>query len=151
MAAAAQLDPSAASTSNRVRVLCVEDNEIVADALRSRLGLEPGIEWAGWLASADDLVAAVEGERPDIILLDIDMPGRDPFEALQEALARSPHTRAVMFTGHVRKPLVDRAIAAGAWGYVSKEDGAQALVDAITRVLNGEFVFSPSVQALMRH
>lgn len=147
MAAAAQLDPARGT----VRVLCVEDNQAVADALRTRLSLEPGLTWAGWLPSADALVPTVAGGCPEVLLLDIDMPGRDVFEALEETLMRCPHTRAIVFTGHVRKELVDRAIAAGVWGYVCKEDGAQALVDAIASVLADEFVLSASVQAAIKH
>jgi two-component system, NarL family, response regulator DesR len=140
----------APSEDGRVRVLCVEDNQIVADALRSRVGMDERLQWVGWLPSADGLAGAVEAEQPAVLVLDIDMPGRDPFEALAEVLERHPQVRAVIFSGHVRKALIDRAILSGAWGYVAKDDGAPALMDAIVRVTRGEFVLSPGVEAAVR-
>lgn len=133
--------------TSSIGVLCVDDNEHVANALRIQLARTSGLVWKGWLASADDLVERALEKCPTIVLLDIDMPGKNPFDAVEELAERCPDARVVMFTGHVRRELIERAVEAGAWGYVSKNDGEPALVDAIRRVAKGEFALSPEARA----
>ncbi len=135
-----------AAPDTDISVLCVDDNEQVANALRMKFGSIGGFEWRGWLPAADALVPTVVREKPGIVLLDIDMPGRDPFEALSELTSRCPRTRVVVFTGHVRRDLVDRALDAGAWGYVSKNDGEESLVRAVRQVVAGELALSPEAR-----
>jgi two-component system, NarL family, response regulator DesR len=132
--------------AGRVRVLCVDDNEDVIDALRLFLSREPRLEWAGWLPDAGELLSEAHACRPDIVLLDVDMPRRDPFEALRALAAVCPDVRVIMLSGHVRNELVNRAIAAGAWGYVAKGDGQRAILDVIAQVANGEFAMSSEVR-----
>jgi DNA-binding NarL/FixJ family response regulator len=125
-----------------VRVLCVDDNFLVVDSLVARLGQEPWIVVAGTLSQADDITATVERARVDIVLLDVDMPGRDSFTALRELSQRHPHVRTIMLSGHVRHDLIDQAVACGAWGYLSKSVGPEVVVDAIRAVRDGEFALS---------
>src|ERR1044071_1460725 len=120
------------TVSNRpVRVMCVDDNRHVAEAVELRIRFEPGIEWVGWVSATDTLSARVGRDRPDVILLDIDMPGRDAFDLLRELAEHSPSARTIMFSGYVRSDYIERALDAGAWGYVSKNDSTQDFLDAI--------------------
>jgi two-component system, NarL family, response regulator DesR len=130
-----------------IRILCVDDNPAVIEALRLKVSLEPDLAWAGHLESADHLQDEVERAHPDVVLLDVDMPGTDPFEALRAISDAYPDTRTLMFTAHAKGELVDRAVGAGAWGYLLKSEGATALVNAIRRVSLGEVVIQP--QALL--
>jgi len=130
----------------RLRVLCVDDDVEVVEALRLLLTGEPGYEWMGALTTANDLVAVACDHRPHVVLLDVDMPGRDPLDVLAEMTVACPDVRVVVLSGHVRRALVNRAITAGAWGYVAKADGEGAMLDAIRAVAGGEFVMSPEVQ-----
>lgn len=130
----------------RISVLCVDDNEPLARSLRVAFDQDGGFEWKGWLSCADDLVPTARRISPAVILIDIDMPGRDPYDALEELAAESPECRAVVFSGHVRYELVDRALGSGAWGYVAKTDGAFALLDAIRTVLREEVALSPEAR-----
>ncbi len=132
--------------TDEVAILCVDDNPLVADALRIKFGRVEGFRWAGWLPSADDLVPTAMGECPGVVILDVDMPGRDAFEAVAELAERCPEARVIMFSGHVRQDLVDRAVEAGAWGYASKNDGEDALLEAIRNILAGEFALTPEVR-----
>lgn len=132
--------------AGKISVLCVDDNEDVAHALRIKLRIVGGFDWRGWLPDADDLVSVAREKCPDIVLLDIDMPGANPFERLADLSAVCPDIRVIMFSGHVRRELVDRAVESGAWGYVSKNDGEDALVEAICSVTVGEFALSPEVR-----
>lgn len=128
-------------------VLCVDDNEHVADALRTKLSRTQDFEWRGWLPDATGLVQRVRAECPSAVLLDLDMPGPDPFAALAELVRQCPEVRAVVFSGLVKKDLIERAIEAGAWGYVAKSDGEEALIEALRRVMVGEVALSKEVQA----
>jgi len=132
--------------SQTVRVLCVDDNPRVAEALRTRCSAWSGLEWGGWAANADDLVDRVKRESATIVFLDLDMPGRDALEALAELTVECDDARVIVFTAHVRRDLIDAAIDAGAWGYVSKGDGDLALFEAIEQVSRGEFALSRQVE-----
>ena len=131
----------------RSTVLCVDDNAGIAEALRMKFSSGP-LHWLGWLPDATDLVEKVKAECPAIVLLDLDMPGPDPFEALAQIASTGCATKVVIFSGHVRRELLDKAIEAGAWGYVSKNEGAGALMQTIERVLQGEFALSDEVRAI---
>lgn len=135
-------------TGSAIRVLCVDDNPFVLDALRVKLRIEPGFECLDPLATADGLASQVRALRPSVVVLDLDMPGLDPLDALNEVADIRPETRVVMYTGHVRAELVDRAVELGAWGYVSKNDSADVLLDAIRSVNRGEFFLGPDVRAV---
>lgn len=130
-----------------IRVLCVDDNRHVADALQIKLESEDGFEWKGWVEDSDALLRFSGLGEVDVVILDLDMPGRDPFDAAKEMAEKAPDCRIVVFSGHVRKALIDSAVQVGVWGYVSKSDGADALVEAVRRVAAGEFILSPEVRA----
>src|SRR5262245_42351528 len=136
--------------NRQVRVLCVDDNFLVAEGIKIKLMLAGGFQWLGQLADADQLVSEVERTRPDIVLLDIDMPGKDAFAALEELNRRDLGARVRMVSGHARTDLTGRAVEAGAWGYGSKGEGAESIVSAIQDVIDGKFVMGPEVAAEYR-
>jgi two-component system, NarL family, response regulator DesR len=135
-----------------IRVLCVDDNDLIGDAIEIKLNLSPQhqFEWLGQLNSANELLQEIIHRQPDVVLLDIDMPGEDPIEALRKLSEFVPSVRVLMLTAHVRRDLIERAIEAGAWGYLSKYSGGESIVDAIQSVFRGEFVFGPGVAAAYR-
>jgi DNA-binding NarL/FixJ family response regulator len=135
-------------SNKSVSILCVDDNDEVAEALRVKFSRAGGFDWKGRLATADDLVPLIDREAPRVVILDVDMPGRDPFEASLESSARFPNTFIVFFSGHLRWDYINRAIDCGAWGYISKNDGEDALIDAVRRVIAGEFVLSPEAREM---
>ncbi len=130
-----------------ISVLCVDDNRELADALKRKMDRVGGFVWKGWLASADNLVEAVRELSPQVVVLDLDMPGLDPFSALRALAEGRFDSRVIVFSGHVRGDLLDRAIEGGVWGYVAKSDGEAFLLSAIPRVMAGECILSPSVRA----
>lgn len=130
------------SVQTPVRVLCVDDNELVADSVRRRLQMEPAYSWAGWFRHTDELLADGAARAADVILLDIDMPGQDTFGVVRRLGETAPDARVVMFSGYVRSDYIDRAIEAGAWGYISKNDGIDEVLDAVRQVALGEFALS---------
>lgn len=127
---------------NPIKVLCVDDNYLVSEGIRLKLELEGGFQWMGQLPSADALTAEVHRLQPDVVLLDLDMPGKDVFVAMEELRPPQSDVRVIIISGHVRSELVDRAVEAGAWGYVSKSESTDAIVAAIRNVMNGQFAMA---------
>jgi two-component system response regulator DesR len=122
--------------------MCVDDNELVAEAVKRRIAYEPRFEWAGWAANTNGLLESVVKAQPDVVLFDIDMPGRDPFTVVRELAQAVPTARAVMFSGYVRGDYIDRAIEAGAWGYVSKNASIDEVLTSVEQVAVGEFALT---------
>lgn len=132
-----------------VRILCVDDNEDILWALGAIFARTKGFEVVGSRSTTKGLVAAVEKEKPDILVLDLDMPGQSPLEALRRVNRSGTQTRTVVFSGHLRRELVAQAMDAGAWGYVSKNDGEDSLVVAIRAIMAGEIAWSPEVRSII--
>lgn len=135
-----------AQGGDTVGVLCVDDNPRVADALRLKVTRAGGFTWAGHLLAADDLLKHAT-DPVKLVILDLDLPGLNPFTAMRELAEQNENIRVVVFSGHVRRDLVDRVLSNGAWGYVSKNDGEDELIDALRRVLAGELAMSPEVRS----
>ncbi len=129
----------------RLRVMCVDDHAFLAEGLMSRLGLEHDMEMVGRLESAQGLVDRVMEERVDVVLLDVEMPGPDPFEALQDLRRRCPGVKVLMLSAYIRDHYIDTAIRSGAWGYLSKSDSPESVVAAIRKAARGGFAFGPRV------
>ena len=138
------------SSGRRPAILCVDDNAEFAAALERLFSRLPDFEWLGWLPAADHLVAEAPGRHPQLVIVDIDLPGLDPFRAVEELAGLDPEVRAVMCSGHVRPDLVDRALGAGAWGYVSKHEGEAELLSVLRQVAAGEFALSSEARRMHR-
>jgi len=136
--------------SRPIRVLCVDDHAFLVAGLRARLDIEPGMEFVGHRETADDLVAHVRRTKADVVLMDIEMPGADVFEAIHDLRHRCPDVRAILLSAHVRDQYLDSAFSSGAWGYLTKGDSPDEVIDGIRRVALGESVVSPDVMARRR-
>jgi two-component system response regulator DesR len=133
--------------SQPVRVMICDDNRLVAEAIELRLKQDSNFTWLGWASGLAGLIERVQELRPDVLLLDIDLPGPDPFEVLQQLSDQVPNVRTIMFSGYVRADYIERAIECGAWGYISKNDSIRDLLQLIQDVAAGEFVLSREVAA----
>ena len=133
-----------------LRVLCVDDNEMVGESLCRRLERERGIAWVGVEHDGRRAIERVIEGKPDVVLMDIDMPGVDCFAIVERLGSEAPDARVVMFSGHVSVAYINRALDSGAWGYLSKNDSVDRLVESVRRVAQGEFVFSEEVRAAQR-
>ncbi|MHC4947269.1 MAG: response regulator [Planctomycetota bacterium] len=128
-----------------IRVLCVDDHAFLAEGLKTRMSLEPDLEFVGWLETAENLVDEARRSEADVVLLDIEMPGPDPFEALEDLHRQTPDVRTLMLSAYVRDHYIDQAVQAGAWGYLSKSDSPDAVVEAIRKAVAGQFALGPDV------
>jgi DNA-binding NarL/FixJ family response regulator len=125
---------AATNLRKSIRVLIADDHRLFAQALEAILATDERIEVVG---HADDGAGAVELAKslePDVILMDIAMPGMDGFEATRQIRQRKPNACILMLTGSNSRIDVDRARTAGAAGYVTKDRIAAELIDAIIEV-----------------
>jgi DNA-binding NarL/FixJ family response regulator len=129
-----------------IRILCVDDHAFLVEGLQARFALEDDLEYVGSLPSAEHLVAQVKRLHPDIVLLDLEMPGPDPFEAADDLRRQCSDVRTIILSAYVRDHYITAATKAGAWGYFSKSEDAETIVEGIRKVARGEFAFSPKVQ-----
>ncbi|MBS0190374.1 MAG: response regulator transcription factor [Phycisphaerales bacterium] len=133
-----------------LRVMCVDDNELLAGALRRTLEREPGMRWAGFISGGNLISARILEASPDVVLMDIDIPGVDVFEQAQIVSSCAPHIRVLMLSGHVLPHYIDRALDSGAWGYLSKNDDVPQLLQHIRLAAQGQIVLSAEAAAVRR-
>lgn len=134
-----------------LRILCVDDNELVVSSLIDRLARDPSLTCVGVVQGREDSYQTIRGALPDVVLMDVDMPGVDTF-AIVERLAKDvPDVRVIMFSGHVASAFIEQALDAGAWGYLSKNEEPADLIDAIRRVRRGEIVVSKEAEPFLRN
>ena len=127
------------------RVLCVDDHAFLVEGLKSRLDVEPDMELVGRSPNADHLTADVQRTAAHVVLLDIEMPGRDAFDAMDELHRQCPEVRTILLSAHVRDQHIDTAFKSGAWGYLSKSDSPEDVLAGIRKVTQGKLAFSPEV------
>ncbi|MEV7968012.1 response regulator transcription factor [Sphaerisporangium sp. NPDC088356] len=130
-----------------IRVMLAEDQAMVRGALASLLGLEPDIEVVGEAANGEEAVAVALSARPDIALLDIEMPVMDGIEAAARICRAVPGCRVMILTTFGRPGYLRRAMEAGAAAFMVKDSPARELAAAIRRVLAGERVIDPVLAA----
>jgi two-component system, NarL family, invasion response regulator UvrY len=135
----------ASPLSAPIRVLLVDDHAVVREGYRRLLEREPGIEVAGEAADAAEACARAMVLAPDIVVMDIGLPGVSGIEAMRRMLAHRPELRVLMFSMHDDAIFASRAFEAGALGYLSKSSAPEALVEAIHAVSRGERYSSPDV------
>jgi DNA-binding NarL/FixJ family response regulator len=128
-----------------IRIVLCEDQTIVRDGLRTILGLQPGMAVVGEAADGEEAVRRVLELRPDIVLMDIQLPKRNGVEATALITATCPATRVIVLTTFDYEEYVFDAVKAGAMGYLLKDVPASELVDTIRRVHAGESFIQPSV------
>lgn len=128
-----------------IRILLAEDQGMVRGALASLLNLEPDIEVVGQVADGTHVVDETIRLKPDVALLDIEMPGLDGLSAAEALRAAYPDCRVLILTTFGRPGYLRRAMAAGASGFLVKDGPVELLADAIRRVLAGERVIDPKL------
>jgi two-component system, NarL family, response regulator DevR len=126
-------------------VLVCDDHELVRRGLRSLLESDLTIDVIGEAGSADEAVEVAAHANPDVVVMDVRMPGRSGIEACRDIRAHREQTRVLILTSFADDEALFSAIMAGASGYVLKQIHGNDLLDAIHRVANGESLLDPSV------
>ncbi len=130
-----------------VRVLLAEDQGMMRGALALLLGMEEDLEVVTQVASGDAIVDAALLHRPDVALLDIELPGMSGLDAAAELRRQAPDCRVLILTTFGRPGYLRRAMEAGAAGFLVKDGPVEELAEAIRRVLTGERVIDPALAA----
>jgi two-component system response regulator DesR len=136
---------TAASVDGPIRILLADDQALVRGALSALLGLEHDIEVVAEVGRGDEVLDAVLEHRPDVALLDVEMPGLDGISAAAVLRDRAPDTRVLIVTTFGRPGFLHRAMKSGASGFVVKDTPAAQLADAVRRVHAGLRVVDPSL------
>lgn len=126
-----------------IRLLLADDQALVRGAMAALLSLEPDLEVVAEVSRGDEVVAAALDTRPDVALLDVEMPGLDGIAATAVLREQLPSCRVLIVTTFGRPGYLRRAIEAGAGGFVVKDSPAEQLADAIRRVHAGLRVVDP--------
>ncbi|MGW3771615.1 response regulator [Actinomadura verrucosospora] len=135
-----------------IRVLIADDHPVVRQGLRTFLGIQDDIEVVGEAEDGTSAVTLAESLEPDIVLMDLKMPGADGLTALAELRARGVAARVLVLTSVTERGHVLPAVQAGAAGYLYKDVDPQALVQAIRAVHDGHVLFAPdAAEAMLRN
>jgi DNA-binding NarL/FixJ family response regulator len=128
-----------------IRVLLVDDHMLVRQGLAALVGLQPDIEIVGQCGDGTAVIELAEQCRPDVVVLDISLPGMNGLDVCRGLLRRLPGVGVLMLTMHVDPEYVARALRLGARGYVLKEAAAEQLIQAIRVVAAGQRFLSTGV------
>jgi len=132
-----------------IRVVVADDQAAVRDGLVALLSVTPGVEVVGEAADGAAAVAAAETLRPDVVLMDLRMPGVDGVEATRLIGQSAPGVRVVVLTTHADDASILKALRAGATGYLTKESGRAEIARAIEAAASGQSVLDDGVTAIL--
>ena len=132
-------------TSEPLRILIADDHLLFRDGLRALLTTDPELELAGEAGTGDEAIALAATAQPDVIIMDIQMPGLNGIEATRRIVNASPHIGILIVTMFDDDPSVFAAMRAGARGYLLKGAKHDEMLRAIRAVGGGEAIFSPAI------
>jgi two-component system response regulator DevR len=132
-------------TVAKQRILLVDDHEIVRLGLKALLDRHPTFEVVAEASTAKEAIEKVETFSPDVVVMDIRLPGGSGIEACSEITERFPNSKVIMLTSYAEDEMLFSAIRAGAAGYVLKQIGGEDLIKAIEAVGRGEALLDPAV------
>jgi len=120
-----------------IRVMLVDDHALVRGALGERLGREPDLNVVGTAGSADEALEIAPAAAPDVVLMDIDMPGRTCFDAAQALMAAAPRLRVIFLSAFLHDWYIEQAMLMKAGGYLTKSETPEVVIEAIRAVSGG--------------
>jgi two-component system response regulator NreC len=131
--------------NSKRRILIVEDHTLLRVGLRALLTQEPDVEIAGEADNGRDAIRLISALAPDLVLMDLTMPGTNGIEAIAEIKRRNPETKILVLTLHRAEEYIHQSLKAGADGYILKDASHDELRVAIRSVLNGKTYLSPDI------
>lgn len=137
------------ASATKIRVLIADDHTILREGLRKLLSEESDIEVVGEAADGNEAIRKAEELKPDVVLLDLAMPGLNGIAAAKRLRASPNPTKVLILTVHQEEEYVYETLRAGASGYVLKDAAAPELVQAIRQAAKGEVYLSPDVSRLV--
>jgi NarL family two-component system response regulator LiaR len=132
-----------------MKVLLVDDHQMMRDGLRATLAREPDVEVVGEAGDGHAAITAARALHPDVVVMDISMPGLNGLEATRHILAESPGIKVVALSMHSDRRYVHAAFEAGATGYLLKNSASDELVRALRAAGRGQHYVSPAIAGLI--
>ena len=137
---------------NKIKILVVDDHAVMRDGIRALLGLYDDIEIVGEASEGKEAIEKTHELSPDVIIMDIAMPGMDGLEATRRITKKNPGTKVLILTQHDHKEYVLSSIKAGAAGYIPKKALGSELASAIRAIqYEDSFLSPPAAKALVEH
>ena len=133
----------------RIKVVVVDDHELVRSGVEMSLELQPDLVLVAQASTGEDAVAVCEATQPDVVLMDLVLPGMDGAQATAEILRRVPNAKVLVLTTFSDPDLIQRAVKAGATGYVLKNVSAGELAGAIRQTHAGVPTLAPEVAEVL--
>lgn len=134
-------------TDRQINILIADDHTLVRNTLAEWLKSHPGFNVIAEVDNADDAVVEASKLKPDIAVLDIDMPGIFAFRAASMIKKSSPGTKILILSAFYHDHYIEEALSVGAMGYVTKGDTSETIAEAIKKIGEGEAYFSPTIQS----
>ncbi len=133
--------------TDEIRIVLADDHVVVRSALRMLLDAEPGLEVVAEAGDVDGAIRYIRGHRPEVLILDLNMPGRASLEALPDIAEASPETQVVVLTMQSEPAFAREAMQAGVLGYILKEAADVELVKAVRLAAQGRTYLQPDLGA----
>lgn len=137
--------PSSSSTAARKRILLVDDHPLMREGVAQWINREPDLEVCGQVETAAEALRAVEKLKPDLVLTDIALPGRNGLELIKDLRVLHPTLAVLVLSMHDESLYAGRALRAGARGYIMKRAGGDRVARGIREVLQGRMALSPDM------
>jgi two-component system response regulator NreC len=135
--------------SDKIRVLLVDDHAVLRSGLEALLGLEPDLEVVGKAGTGEEAIERVRAVRPDVVVMDLGMPGMGGLEATRQIAASGGGARVLVLTSHAEEEYLLPVLEAGGSGYVKKSGADEDLISAIRIVARGEVFLYPAATRLL--
>lgn len=127
------------------RILIVDDHPLVREGLTLRLSLQPDLEVCGEATSEEEALQCVKRTRPDLMIVDISLKHGHGLDLIKQVRARFPAVKMLVVSGYQESLYAERALRAGALGYLNKQESSEKLLDAIRTVREGKLYTSPEL------
>lgn len=135
-----------ATATSVIRIVLVDDHQLMLDSLAARINAEPDFSVVGFATNADDGLKMILETKPDIALLDIQLPGRGTFDIANELASRQKETNVVFLSGHVIDIFITEVLRSKARGYLVKEEPFANVISSLRRVSRGDTCYSSKIE-----
>ena len=129
----------------KIKVMITDDHKMVREGIKQLLELNDSISVVGMASDGDECISVLESKKPDLLLLDINMPGKNGLEIIKEIKKLNFNVKIILLTVHNEVDYLLKAVEIGADGYVLKDSGSAELVNAIEIVMSGESYIQPDM------
>lgn len=129
-----------------IGVLVVDDNTLIGDSMTRWFTNESDLKLLGWTGTVEEAATMVKQLRPDIVLLDVDIPGGDTFKLLRQIVKEFPGTKVIMLSGLYHEQYIEKALDEGAMGYIVKDETPASIIKLVRKAAAGSVVLSATAR-----